>query len=550
MDSAGIDCLESSKTETWFQIEIPVISAAKLILGAADKNPGTKSRNPSVHREEKEEKTMLNLEFRIKKPKPIESIFVIFLAFFVLDVKIGESSMNRKTFLKNLTATAAGVSLLSPKKFYGQSTGVVTAETKPRPSGPKKAIVLGGGLSGLYSAYLLKQTGYDVTVIERGDRFGGRISTYSNAESGIVQDLGGEWIGENQTDIKSLVKQLGLELVSANISERFLLSKTNSDSHKISSTSIDTLDKVIDLHKSLGTSQKQGLDKINFSSYARYQGLSEEEIRSMNELYRIILGADLNQISSESVLDDLSALQSALKPKYLVKGGAEQIIQSLVAQLKGQELLLGEMATKVSQQKNQVSVELSSGRTIKGNLVICTLPSAAVLDIKWTPTLPKDLIYSALRMQTGKISKNICFVKSNTGLSNFFQNTNTAAETFYVSDLAIGANITAVTSITTGDKASLFEKGSDRQKKILMESALEELGNFEIIAEKPFHFHSFQKTTGRSGFVSLFPPGSYGIKDVWNEPFERVFFAGEHLALHTGSMDSAVASSIQAISKT
>ncbi|TGM80132.1 flavin monoamine oxidase family protein [Leptospira bouyouniensis] len=458
--------------------------------------------------------------------------------------------MNRKTFLKNLTATATGVTLLSPTKFYGQSTGVVTSESKVRTSGSKKAIVLGGGLSGLYSAYLLKQTGYDVTVIERGENFGGRISTYTNSELGIVQDLGGEWIGENQTDIKSLVKQLGLELANANVSERFSLSKNNTDLHKISGPSIDTLDKVIDLHKSLGTSQKQGLDKINFSSYARYQGLSEEEIRSMNELYRIILGADLNQISSESVLDDLSALQSALKPKYQVKGGAEQIIQSLLVQLKGQELLLGETAIKVSQQKNQVNVELSSGRTIKGNLVVCTLPSAAVLEIKWTPTLPKDLIYSALRMQTGKISKNICFVKSNASLTNFFQHTTTAAETFYVSDLAIGQNVTAVTSITTGDKASLFEKGSERQKKNLMVSALEELGNFELVLEKPFYFHSFQKSTGRSGFVSLFPPGSFGIKDVWNEPFERVFFAGEHLALHTGSMDSAVASSIQAISKT
>lgn len=83
-----------------------------------------------------------------------------------------------------------------------------------------------------------------------------------------------------------------------------------------------------------------------------------------------------------------------------------------------------------------------------------------------------------------------------------------------------------------------------------MVSALEEVGNLDLIAENPFHFHSFQKSTGRPGFVSLFPPGSYGIKDVWNEPFERVFFAGEHLALHTGSMDSAVASAIQAISKT
>lgn len=458
--------------------------------------------------------------------------------------------MNRKRFLQKISAVTLGAGLILPKKSFGQTATTTIAETKPKSSGGKKAIVLGGGLSGLYSAYLLKQTGHDVTIIERGDKLGGRIATYENPELGILQDLGGEWIGDGQSDIKSLVKQLNLELVSANISDRFSIQKSNSDLLKISPASIETLEKVIDLHKSLGSTQKQGLDKINFSSYARYQGLTEEEIRSMNDLYRILLGADLNQISSESVLDDLSALQSALKPKFQVRGGAERIIKELTNLLRNQEILLGETVTKVSQQKNQVTVDLSSGRTIKASLIICALPAAAVLDIKWTPGLPKDLIYSGLRMQTGKISKNISLVKSKDSLSNFFLSTNTAAETFYVSEAAIGKNVTAVTSISTGDRASLFEKGSERQKKNLMTSSLEEVGDLELALESPFIFHSFQKTTGRAGFVSLFPPGSFGIKDVWAEPFERVFFAGEHLAFHTGSMDSAVASAIQAVSKT
>ncbi|PJZ44094.1 flavin monoamine oxidase family protein [Leptospira brenneri] len=458
--------------------------------------------------------------------------------------------MNRKRFLQKLSAVTIGTGLILPQKSFGQTTTITTAETKPKSSGGKKAIVLGGGLSGLYSAYLLKQTGYEVTVIERGEKLGGRIATYENPTLGILQDLGGEWIGEGQSDIKSLVKQLNLDLISSNVTDRFSLQKSSADLLKISPASIETLDKVIELHKSLGTSQKQGLDKINFSSYARYQGLTEEEIRSMNDLYRVILGADLNQISSESVLDDLSALQSALKPKFQVSGGAERIIKELAGSLRNQEIILGDAVTKVSQQKNQVSVELTSGRSIKGSLIVCSLPAAAVLDIKWTPGLPKDLIYSALRMQTGKISKNLSLVKSKDSLSKFFLSTNTAAETLYVSEGAIGVNVTAVTSISTGDRATLFEKGSDRQKKNLMTSSLEEVGELELLLDSPFIFHSFQKTTGRAGFVSLFPPGSFGIKDVWAEPFERVFFAGEHLAFHTGSMDSAVASAIQAVSRT
>lgn len=458
--------------------------------------------------------------------------------------------MKRKEFLKTLSLAAITTGIGFPKNGFGQSNP--SPESGKTKTSKKKAIILGGGLAGLYSAYLLKQTGYDTTIIERGERLGGRIFTYENSELGIKQDLGGEWIGEGQGDIKSLVKQLGLELKQNRTAEKFSIpAGSNSLSAiQISNSSKDTLNKVIELHKSLNAGQKQGLDKINFASYARYQGISEEEIRSLNDIYRSLLGDDLNKLSSESILDDLSALQSALKPKYSVGGGAYSIISNLSKLLTSEEIILGETAIKVSQQKNQVIVDLASGRQVKGNILICSLPASSILDIKWTPTLPKDLVYSALRMQTGKISKNIILCKPQDKLNDFFLVTPTPAETFYVGEEASNANVTAVTSLTTGDRAALFEKGSESQKNALLKISMAEIPDIELLNEASFHFFSFLKTTGKSGFVSLFPPGSYGIKDVWVEPFERVFFAGEHLALHTGSMDSAVSSAIQAVART
>ncbi|MDF3821037.1 FAD-dependent oxidoreductase [Leptospira sp. 96542] len=459
--------------------------------------------------------------------------------------------MNRKKFLKTLSTIAVVGATSIPKKAHGQVIDPLkNLETKPKNSNAKKAIILGGGLSGLYAAYLLKQTGFETIIIEKGDRLGGRIHTYKNTELGILQDLGGEWIGDGQSDIKSLVRQLNLELLPSFVSEKFNINQPKSDILKISEPSIETLEKVIDLHKSLGSNQKQGLDKINFSAYARYQGISEEEVKSLNQIYRIILGEDLHKISSESVLDDLSALQSALKPKYVVKGGAESIITELTNLLKGQEISLGDPVVKVSQQKNQAVVELSTGKTYKASLVVCTLPTTAVLDIKWTPGLPKDLLYSGLRMQTGKISKNLILCKDKPSLNKYFQVTNTPAETLYLGEQALNSGMAAITSISTGDRAGLIEAGNNHQKQSLLKIALDEYSELELANENAFYFHSFKANTGRSGFVSLFPPGSFGIKEVWFEPFERVFFAGEHLAPHTGSMDAAVASAIQAISKT
>ncbi len=462
--------------------------------------------------------------------------------------------MNRKDFLKKLSITGTLLTLAKSSDSFGQteSRTEVKAPTKTNPS--KKAIVLGGGLSGLYAAYLLKQSGYQVSLVERGERLGGRIATFTDKTLGITQDLGGEWIGEGQSDIKSLTKQLGLTLKSSPLAAKFKLRNEGGTSLvNISPSSIETLEKVIELHKSLGESQKQGLDRINFAAYARYQGIADEEVKSINEVYRVLLGGDLTQISSESLLSDLSSQESALRPEYFISGGAENMIKGL-AELLGPEteISLGDSVTKVSQIKNSVQVDLASGKVIKANVLICTIPPQSILDIKWTPSLPKDIVYSSLRMQSGRLVKNLILCKSKETFSPFLNVTDTPAQTMYLSTPeAIGENAFAITTLTSGDRALLFEKASDNQRKVLLKLSLQEQKQLEAAEplENGFIFHSFKKHTGQSGFVSLFPAGSFGIKDPWFESYERVFFAGEHLAKHSGTMDAALSSAIQAVSR-
>jgi L-amino-acid oxidase len=462
--------------------------------------------------------------------------------------------MNRKDFLKKLSITGSLLAVAKATPTFGQTENRTEEKAPQKITGPKKAIVLGGGLCGLYSAYLLKQSGFQVTVVERGDRLGGRIFTHTDKMLGFSQDLGAEWIGEGQSDVKTLVKQLGLTLKPSLLASKFQL-RNESDTSliKLSPSSLETLEKVIELHKSLSDSQKQGLDKINFSAYARYQGLSEEEVKALSDTYRILVGGDLGQLSSESVLNDLASQESSLRPQYYVSGGAEKIITGLI-QLLGTEteISLADAVTKVSQIKNSVVVELASGKQVKGSVLVCTIPPQNILDIKWTPSLPKDIVFSSLRMQSGKISKNLIVCKKKEVNSPFLQLTDTPAQGFYLSsEEAIGENVFALTAITNGDRALLFERATESQKRTLLKLSLQETKTMDVLesGENPFIFHSFQKHTGQSGFVSLFPPGSVGIKEPWFEPFERVFFAGEHLAKHSGTMDAAISSAIQMINR-
>lgn len=69
----------------------------------------------------------------------------------------------------------------------------------------KDLLIIGAGLSGLYSAYLL-QDKYNITIIEARDRIGGRIVTVEE------HDLGPSWVWIHHIHIMELINELNLEL--------------------------------------------------------------------------------------------------------------------------------------------------------------------------------------------------------------------------------------------------------------------------------------------------------------------------------------------------
>lgn len=93
----------------------------------------------------------------------------------------------------------------------------------------KKIVVLGGGISGLTTGYLLKKEGFDVTVLEKKSQPGGSIETI--VENGFLFDKGPNSSLETYPIIKKIVDDIGLsnELVYANPegSKRYILKNNN-----------------------------------------------------------------------------------------------------------------------------------------------------------------------------------------------------------------------------------------------------------------------------------------------------------------------------------
>ncbi len=72
-------------------------------------------------------------------------------------------------------------------------------------------IILGGGLTGLTLAYLLRNRGLKVLIVEARNKLGGRIQT-SKQENAAPIEMGATWLGKKHTYLNKLLKELGVNI--------------------------------------------------------------------------------------------------------------------------------------------------------------------------------------------------------------------------------------------------------------------------------------------------------------------------------------------------
>lgn len=80
-------------------------------------------------------------------------------------------------------------------------------------------IIIGAGLTGLTLAYLFKNSGYNIIILEARTRKGGRIHTATHLQNTPIE-MGATWLGNNHTALNALLRALNLDTFEQKLGEK------------------------------------------------------------------------------------------------------------------------------------------------------------------------------------------------------------------------------------------------------------------------------------------------------------------------------------------
>lgn len=100
-------------------------------------------------------------------------------------------------------------------------------------------VIIGGGLTGLTLAYLLKEKEFTISIIEARDRLGGRIYTSTKNEQAPIE-MGATWLGAKHTALNALLEELQIGIFQQELGEKAIYEPISTSPHQLVTLSPNT----------------------------------------------------------------------------------------------------------------------------------------------------------------------------------------------------------------------------------------------------------------------------------------------------------------------
>ncbi|MSQ86606.1 MAG: FAD-dependent oxidoreductase [Alphaproteobacteria bacterium] len=485
---------------------------------------------------------------------------------------------------RHLIRAAAIAATAGPLIRTGRAKAVDTADV----------VVIGAGLSGLNTAWILTEAGFDVVVVEGSSRIGGRAWTATDSET--APDLGASQVGPSYARVLDVIGRLGLPMVGEDrpilpftyhIGGQAVLAKDWAD-HPANKT-VGAERKIAPVALSGGLIAKfnplKELDDwlrpefanndISVSQLLENNGVSKAArdlvslttemnntsvLGLMHDGVRGAFEAKFAPAQSEQIGGALVTKSTDAKtadgapveawPKNFV-GGASILPMVMSKQLK-RPVMMNKLVAAIHMDDGGVDMRCLDGTSIRAKFVVSAVPFSLLRLMEITPSLDRVHFQAINEMGYTDTARAWCTVKEpfwqQDGLNPSVYS-DSALRMFWVHDNHSGKKdaptkgpFKATFVLTWGAADRIAQMDPARASAFLL-SELERLRPASKGQVKVDRFHSWGQQSLQRGCRHSYKPGQItAFANDMIKPWQRLHFAGEHTRRLDYGMESALES--------
>ena len=420
-------------------------------------------------------------------------------------------------------------------------------------------LVAGAGLAGLTAARELSTKGARVVVIDARDRVGGRVFTLRDPFlRGEHAEAGADLIDESQTAICKLIADVGLRTARI-LPGGFTPVRDVRGRRRIGGKhSWQELEKRLQSEVKAFRRSEQRWDGGVAASLAR-ESVAQwlDRINAPQGLRDIAIGlrgfflADPDDLSLLALADQFAEEGAPGGEKMFRIVGGNDRLPALLAKALGSRLQLRTVLRRATQTRNGVMAALeSNGRVNEARFdyLVCALPATTLRDVQFAPNLPDIQRQAVASVRYGSATKTALqfdrAVWRKRGAPRAFGTPFPIGAVWDGNEEQHGSILTLLAGggASAATRAMLDAEGPSR---IVRELSWLNLKNNQLIGWSSVSWENEPWSRGGYAFFDpQFPPSS---RYCLAQPFDRIFFAGEHTSLRwQGYMNGAIETGFRA----
>jgi protoporphyrinogen oxidase len=287
-----------------------------------------------------------------------------------------------------------------------------TQKNKKKYDGTKNydLVIIGGGISGLYTLYKLSKTfsQLKILLLESGERYGGRIYSYKETIDGeeYVMDLGAGRLGHHHKLINTLISELGLKSKIVHIpnTKTYIEVTENNKAHEKTHYK-DII--MATLYKFFLSPLVSKLGKSTLQKFYLYELLTKYISASFSQKVASVFeySSDLNELNAYDALGYFKYDYNKESTFFTLNGGLGQIIDYLLMAIKQTEgykrnnisiCNLSHVENVTYNNNNLFTINVSNYKTSKKTTyycdhLICAIPKQSLESLTIFKPLLRDL---------------------------------------------------------------------------------------------------------------------------------------------------------------